>query len=323
MRNKSNFSWHFIYILIFYTILNSTQAKAFCGDNSLALQILGSGGPIADDSRASSGYLLWINGKSRLMVDAGGGTFLRFGEAKARIEDLNLLAISHFHTDHVADLPAILKGGFFSSRQRPLAISGPSGNYLFPDTQSFFKALFEEKQGAFRYLFGFLQGNDGLFKLDLTTIDATKTTPTIVFKNDEMRVSALAVPHGAVPALAYRVDLANNKSIVFSSDQNGSVPEFIHFAKGADVLIMPFAIPERAGRIAKRLHATPSVIGKVAAQAEVGTLVLSHFMRRSLNKLDLNLSFIKKYYSGRLILAEDLQCILMADDIFLPTSNQH
>ncbi len=266
MINKSNFSWHFIYILLFYTILSFTQTKAFCGDKPLALQILGSGGPIADDNRAASGYLLWINGKSRLMVDAGGGTFLRFGEAKARIKDLNLLAISHFHTDHVVDLPAILKGGFFSSRQRPLAISGPSGNYLFPDTQSFIKALFEEKTGAFRYLFGFLQGNDGLFKLDITTIDATKTTPTIVFKNDEMVISALGVPHGAVPALAYQVDVAN-KSIVFSSDQNGNFPEFIHFAKGADVLIMPFAIPEQAGRIAKRLHATPSVIEKVAAQA--------------------------------------------------------
>jgi ribonuclease BN (tRNA processing enzyme) len=137
-----------------------------------------------------------------------------------------------------------------------------------------------------------------------------------------MIVSALGVPHGTVPALAYRVDVGN-KSIVFSSDQNGSLPEFIHFAEGADVLIMPFAIPEQARRIAKRLHATPSLIGKVAAQAKVCTLVLSHFMKRSLNKLDLNLSFVKKYYSGNLILAKDLQCIIMADDISLPTSNQH
>ncbi len=61
MTNKRNFSWHFIYILLFYTILSFTQTKAFCGDKPLALQILGSGGPIADDSRASSGYLLWIS----------------------------------------------------------------------------------------------------------------------------------------------------------------------------------------------------------------------------------------------------------------------
>jgi ribonuclease BN (tRNA processing enzyme) len=177
MINTRNFYQYSVYILLFYTIVNFTPVKAFCGDKPLAIQILGSGGPIADGNRAASGYLLWINGKSRLMVDAGGGVFLRFGEAKARIEDLNLLAISHFHTDHVADVPAILKGGFFSSRQRPLKISGPSGNHFFPDTQSFFKALFKEKTGAFYYLSGFLQGNDGLFKLDLSTVDVKKPLP--------------------------------------------------------------------------------------------------------------------------------------------------
>ena len=38
----------------------------------ITLQVLGSGGPIADDGRASSGYLVWFDGKSRFLVDAGG-----------------------------------------------------------------------------------------------------------------------------------------------------------------------------------------------------------------------------------------------------------
>ncbi|MEK6194366.1 MAG: MBL fold metallo-hydrolase, partial [Deltaproteobacteria bacterium] len=79
-----------------------------------ALQVLGSGGPIADDGRASSGYLVWVDGRSRFLVDAGGGVFLRFGEAGARFEDLEHISISHFHTDHSTDLVALLKSGYFS-----------------------------------------------------------------------------------------------------------------------------------------------------------------------------------------------------------------
>ena len=37
---------------------------------------------------------------ARIMVDAGGGTFARFHEAGARVDDLELLALSHFHPDH-------------------------------------------------------------------------------------------------------------------------------------------------------------------------------------------------------------------------------
>ena len=69
---------------------------AACGDAGVALQILGSGGPFGTGS-ASSGYLLWIDGVSRIMVDAGGGTLARFHEADAKVSDLQLLALSH-HT---------------------------------------------------------------------------------------------------------------------------------------------------------------------------------------------------------------------------------
>ncbi|EDN66832.1 Arylsulfatase [Beggiatoa sp. PS] len=304
--------WHLIMISLLFSVNShfswASPGPSFCGDNPLALQILGSGGPIADDGRAATGYLLWIHGKSRLMLDAGGGTFLRFGEAKARIEEFDLLAISHFHTDHVADLPAILKGGFFSNRHRALELSGPSGNFMFPDTHSFIEALFKKDQGAFHYLSDFLEDDGSLFPLNLTTIDIKRTTPTVVFQNDEMKVSALGVPHGIVPSLAYRVDIGD-KSLIFGSDQNGSNPAFIAFATGADVLIAHFAIPENAGRVAKRLHAIPSVIGKLASDIQPSILILSHFMKRSLKNLNHNLSLVKKQYAGQVILATDLQCI--------------
>ena len=71
----------------------------------VAVQVLGSGGPIADDARASAAYLVWIDGLSRALVDFGGGAFLRFGEAGGEFDALDFVGISHFHADHSADLP--------------------------------------------------------------------------------------------------------------------------------------------------------------------------------------------------------------------------
>lgn len=64
-----------------FMVLSSNSASAACRDNTLALQVLGSGGPVADDERSASGYLLWHKGRSVILVDAGGGVFQRFGAA--------------------------------------------------------------------------------------------------------------------------------------------------------------------------------------------------------------------------------------------------
>ena len=98
--------------------------------------------------RASSSYVLWVDGRSRLMVDAGGGSFLRFGESGAQLADLDLLALSHFHPDHVSDLPAILWGDRL--RQEPLRIAGPSGNEAVPALNLFLSRLFDPEDGADR-----------------------------------------------------------------------------------------------------------------------------------------------------------------------------
>ncbi|OZA12850.1 MAG: hypothetical protein B7X94_03275, partial [Hydrogenophilales bacterium 17-62-8] len=80
----------------------SATAAPSCGGTGVALQVLGSGGPEAADKRASSGYLLWQDGRARLLVDAGGGVKLRFGEAGASMVDLDAVAFTHFHADHAS-----------------------------------------------------------------------------------------------------------------------------------------------------------------------------------------------------------------------------
>ena len=276
----------------------------------MAVQILGSGGPRLNQWRASSSYLLWLNGRARILVDIGGGAHQRFGQSQAKLEDLWMVGISHLHPDHISDLPAFLWLSH-EVRKEPLKIFGPTGNDAAPDFATFLNRLFDEKSGAFPVLGSTLGGGGvrpdtgravaGGVRLDVGVIDAAKADPSPVFQNDGATVTAQRIPHGNMPTLAYRVQ-TGNVSVVFSSDQNGTDPKFVEFVKGANVLIMHLAVAPGAD---SPLHATPAVVGRIAQEAGVGQLILSHF---GFFNLDAAIVEVRKFYSGPLIVGADMQC---------------
>ena len=266
------------------------QAPRSCDANGMSLQILGSGGPFGN-GRASSGYLLWIDGTSRLMVDAGGGTFARFHEAGATLADLQLMALSHFHPDHSAELPALLW-----PNTGTLTVAGPSGTAGFPSVAEYLDGLFGER-GVFRVV-------DERFDFEVITVEVAAGSRQIL-GNDSFTVTARGVPHGDVPTVAYLVE-SGGASIAFSSDQTGADPAFTDFVRNVDVLVVHFAGNEDgSGR--QDLHARPSVWGQIARDAGVGRVVLSHLSTNP--NFEANLDHFRRVYSGPLTLAEDLMCL--------------
>ena len=274
-----------------------------CAGSPVVVQVLGSGGPAINSERASTSYLLWIDGQPKALVDMGGGAFLRFGQAQAKISDLSLVMISHLHPDHVSDLPALL---WLSHRDRtpPLPIVGPSGNDAAPAFPVFLSRLFDEKTGAFQVLgstVGGAQDVPGGVRLDIRVVDVTTVQPTTVFDQQGIIVTALGIPHGNLPTAAYRVQ-TRGVSVVFSSDQTGTNPRFVDFARGANVMIMHLAVP--AGGT-NPVHAAPDVVGRIAQEAGVGRLIVSHF---GLVGLDAAIAQLKNIFKGPLTVGADLQC---------------
>ena len=286
----------------------SVQAAAqSCGSEGVAVQVLGSGGPELQDKRASSSYLVWEKGQARVLIDAGGGSALRFGESGAQMSQLDVILFTHFHVDHSGDFPALIKSSWFEDRKRPLPIYGPPGNDFMPSTTEFVSDLFADNHGAYRYLSELLApGEESSYKMQPHDVTAT-STPVAVFRSGDLAGSAVRVTHGAVPALAWRVEVAG-KVIVFSGDTNGEGEGLVQLAKNADLFVAHNAVPEGATGIERRLHMPPSVIGQIAQDAKVKRLVLSHRMLRTLGKEDQTLAEIKKRFSGPIDFANDLDC---------------
>lgn len=279
-------------------------AWAKCG-SPVALQILGSGGPF-DVGRASSGYIVWIDGVNRIMVDAGGGTFARFHKAGAQISDVRLLAVSHFHPDHSSEIPALLW-----PEASTVHMAGPSGNDDYPSLDEFLDGLFRAPDAVFRVL-------GQRLNFPTTTVDVLAAQSAEVFSDEQVRVRGIGVPHGDVPTVGYRVDVGD-ASVGFSSDQIGTNPAYTALVRGVDLLIVHFAASETpVGRTAT-LHARPSVWGQMASDVQAGGVVLSHLSEskpghsrhrsHSGSDLDGSVAHFRSHYDGPLMIEKDLMCI--------------
>jgi len=287
-------------------VLSPPLIAQTCGAQGVALQVLGSGGPELQDKRASSSYLIWENGQARVLVDAGGGSALRFGESGAQMSQLDAILFSHFHVDHSGDFAALIKSSWFEDRKRPLPIYGPAGNDFMPSTTEFVSDFFGEK-GVYRYLSELLvAGEQGSYKMQPHTVEGT-TSPALAFRSGDLAAYSAKVVHGGFPALAWRVEVGG-KVIAFSGDTNGAGPGLPKIAANADLFVAHNAVPEGATGVERNLHMPPSVIGQIAAEAHVKKLVLSHRMLRTLGKEDQTLAEIRKRYEGPVEFANDLDC---------------
>lgn len=268
----------------------------------VVLQVLGSGGPESGDKRASSSYLIWIDGKAKIIVDFGGGAMLRYEESGAKIEDLEVILLTHLHIDHTADLPALFKASYFTSKSGELPIYGPKGNIYMPDTERFIHKLFENKFGAWEYMGDYLNGDA---PLQLQPHDIPKSLEVKeIYKKESISIQTISVHHGTIPAQAYRIEVGN-QSITFSGDMNGSYHTLEKVAKDTDILVAHNAVPKSASGVAAKLHMTPVTIGKIAYKAKVRHLVLSHRMLRTLGKEKETQYEIRRNYEGEVSYAND------------------
>ncbi len=279
-----------------------------CRDHPLALQVLGSGGPIADDHRAGASNILWVDGKAKLLIDAGSGAFVRYGEAGVDFNDHDAILLTHLHGDHASGLPALLNNGAFAKRSADLMVAGPAGNDQFPSTSAYLSSLIGKEDGALRYLHPYLEDDDALPRLTTKDINVGKTGLQTIWNENGLKINAIGVHHLDVPALAYVIRV-KDKTVVLSGDQSFLSEDFVTILSDTkpDLLVMHNAITMADGQ-PRGLHRDPKSIGETAAALNAQTLLLTHHMQRALMVQDQVNAAISEDYSGPVLMADDLSC---------------
>jgi len=268
------------------------------------------GGPrVGEAGRSNPSTLLLINGVPYL-VDCGYGTSKQLLTAGIALNRLRYLFITHHHSDHNLELGPLTYNAWITGLPFRLDAYGPPG--MTKMARDFFSYL--EFDINTRMVD---EGRQDPRKL-ITTHEITR--PGLVLANDDVKVSSCLVRHPPIAnAYAYRFD-AKDRSVVISGDTAYS-PELAQFAKGADVLVHEVMYLPGVDALVKRLpnakrlrehlmaaHTLPEDVGRVAAQAEVKTLVLSHFVPGD----DASITDeqwaegVRKNFKGRIIVGKDL-----------------
>ena len=244
------------------------------------------------------------------LIDCGYGTSKQLITAGVALNRVRYVFITHHHSDHNLDFGPLLYNAWITGQPAQVDAYGPAG-------------INELARDFFKYL---------KFDIDTRIEDEGRTDPNslitahevskpgVVMTNDDVKVSACLVRHPPIKqAYAYRFD-AKDRSVVISGD-TAYAPELAEFAKDADVLVhevmyLP-GIEALLSRLpnAKRLrehlmaaHTLPEDVGKIAAQAKVKTLVLSHFVPGDDPSItDEQWSEgVRKHFKGRVVVGKDL-----------------
>lgn len=292
-------------LLIILLALPTLSWSQSCEDNSVKLQVLGSGGPELFDGRVSSSHLIWINGKAKVLVDLGGGSAHQFEKTDAKLNDLDAILFTHLHVDHSADFPEFIKGFYFSVREKDLIVAGPAGNEKMPDTTEFVDHLFGQ-DSAYQYLNSYLNTDKkSRYKIKTSNAPLDRGNINSIKINDQITAKSIAVNHGPIAAVAWRVEIGNC-SITFSGDMNNQYRSLAILAQDTDLLVANNVIREDTTGQGRWLHMPPSEIGYIANHSSPNKLMLAHFMTRSDPVKDQAVEIIRKSYSGPIELAEDL-----------------
>lgn len=262
----------------------ATQAKAALKDaKGTKLVILGTGaGPVPGRTRKMTSHVMLSNGAA-YVLDCGLGVTDRYAETGIPFSALRGIFITHHHFDHNVEYGPLLSIGWVQGM--PLSVKAYGPPPLKQMTTDYIRSM--------RTTIDFWA--EDLKMKPLETVDVTEVPGAgPVMADDDVKVTSVVVNHPPVkPALGYRFDF-HDRSIAFSGDTT-PLDAVAQLAKGADMLVHEaMYVPAMEAYVKAQVaagrpvsveafmahmradHSPVEDVGRIAAEAGVKTLVLSH-----------------------------------------------
>ncbi|MBI5250888.1 MAG: MBL fold metallo-hydrolase, partial [Desulfomonile tiedjei] len=218
----------------------------------------------------------------------GPGILRRLTEARIAVDSIDIILLTHFHPDHVSDLPPFLFATNYEHgpvRQAPFHVLGPEGSKTFYDklVRVFGKWIVPKGD-----------------RLRMQQLDA-RAPDEVHFEGLGVTVRSAPAEH-TFPSLSYRIE-AEGVSVTISGDTDTS-ERLMELAADSDILICECSFPDE---MKVKGHLIPSEAGEIAQKARAKKLMLTHFYPPC-DETDI-VSQAAAKFSGEVIKAEDLMIL--------------
>lgn len=297
-----------------------TFGPAAHAQSDFKVTLLGTASPTPRPDRFGPSTLVEA-GDQKLLIDAGRGVPIRLRQIGVPMGRIDVLFITHYHSDHVSGIPDVWLTGWLSPpygrRTAPFRVIGPVGA----------KSLMANLEKAYALDVKIRLEDEKLPPEGIATAVEEFDKDGTVYEKNGVRVIAFAVEHGAAikPAVGYRIEY-KGRAVVLSGDTRYD-QNVIKHGTGADLLIheVGSALPElmAASVPVQRIiahHTTPREAGMVFSQAKPKMAVYAHIVLLSSEKipeptLDDVVAETRQTYRGPLTIGEDLMSFEIGDTV--------
>jgi len=276
----------------------------------MEITLLGTGCPSVSTERYGPAQVV-RHGDRSLLVDCGSGVTQRLLGAGLPSRDLDAVLLTHLHSDHIVDLFQLVISSWHQGRDRPQRVYGPPGTRAYVEgLMTLWRPELEQRVAHER------RPSAAALEVEVVEIG-----PGELLAMDGLRVTAIEVDHQPVKHAYGFVFETSDARLVLSGDTR-PCPALIEAARGADVLVhevfvhreLPVVEGLRSAETVANVasyHTLSSQVGKLAAEAAVGCLVLTHFVPPACDRAAL-LAEVTADFAGPVVIGEDLMTVDVA-----------
>lgn len=277
-------------------VLNFAAPRAlgasFGESDQLRVYVCGSASPLGNSTDRAQACIAVVTPEHFYLFDAGAGSAANLQADGLPLERLDGVFVTHFHSDHIADLPAMRLASWVAGRPQPLKILGPNG---VGKVVAGFNIAYEHDND-----YRTAHHGEALLPRALGNLTGETIQSGVPYTDEGLKVTMFTVLHNPVhPAVGYLVEYGGRR-VVISGDTIVSETLF-DIAEGADLVfhdvlsqraLQPLIAAAESGgrdRIAKIMHdvidyhADLEQLQQASAAAGVKQLVLYHMVPTPVN----------------------------------------